>query len=409
MKIKLLVSLVLLSALIVLPGVVAAQGPETPEDVLQQMVDAGIIASVAGDQVVEVETETIDLTDEDNLFRYVTYGGVMADFVMGGTITWGPGAADDDCGFTLRFADDANYYYAGISQDGQVRFDEIQDNEWQEPILEDTDVITTGEGESNEFIVVGVGGDFMVFVNRTGVLTASDDSVLEGDFGVGMDTYADSAATSCVFDQVWGWNLTESGALPTTGGESDAVELSNYGGEPKAAIAELQDLGLISGASQVFVEDYAYFTGQGSFFTPLARNSPFTNVVMAGELTFTTGTTTDTETCSLLSRVKTDASGSTNTYVEVGIDNSGNVYYVDTADGQTSASDVLPLGLDLTQPHHLLFIVSDNTLTAFVDGVNVADHVEIDAARAGTFGISLYGQDSNARCDGRNIWVYEMD
>jgi hypothetical protein len=270
-------------------------------------------------------------------------------------------------------------------------------------------VITTGEGESNEFIVLGIGGDFAVFVNRTGVLTASDDSVLEGQIGVGMDTYAASTASSCVFDNVWGWNLTGSGAISGTDGGSDTVELTAYDQEPKNAIAELQDLGLIDGASQVFVEDYAYFTGQGSFFTPLARNSPFTNVVMAGELTFTTGATTETQTCSLMSRVETDASGSSSTYTEVGLLNSGEVYVVDAISGQDSISTMLPLGLDLTKPHHLLFIVSDNTVTIFVDGVNVLDQYEIHAAHSGTFGISLYGQDSNARCDGRNIWVYELD
>lgn len=411
MRAKFLIVLVLLSSLILLPGLAAAQEPEKPEEIVQMMVEAEIIDNAAGELVVEVGTETIDLTDEDNLFRYLTYEGALADFVMGGTITWGPGATDDDCGFVLRYADDSNYYYAGIDQQGQVRFDEIQDGEWQEPVLEETALITNGEGEANEFIVLAVGGDFQVFVNRTAVLAASDDSVAEGEIGLAMDTYENSAATNCVFDNVWGWNLTGVSAASGGDGGSGEVQLAAYDQTPKEAIAELQDLDLIPGsASQVFLEDYAYFTGVGSWFTPLARQSPFTNVVMGGELTFTIGTTTEMETCALMARVVLPADNSgTTTYTEVGLANTGEVYVMDVVGGENVQSASFPLDLDLKQPHHLLFIVNDNTVTLFVDGEMVADQFEINAAHKGTYGISLLGKGDNARCDGKNIWVYELD
>ncbi|MBI5958331.1 MAG: hypothetical protein HY866_06345 [Chloroflexi bacterium] len=413
MKIKLTVAVFVLCALILAPGLAAAQGPLTPEEVVQVLLDAELIASDEGEVVLEVEEETIDLATEDNYFSYFFYEDVDAEnIVMSANITWGPGAAEDDCGLVLRGIDNDNYYYVGFSQDNQVRFDEITDGEWQDPQFFDTEVIVAGEGKTNNILAIALTGSIIVVVNNEPVTQIEDDTLAGGWVGVGMDTYDTSAATSCVFSDIWAWEPAKAASTGLTGmlgGSSDVVQLSDYRGEPAQVMSELEDLGIVpNGGSQVFFEDYAYFTGAGSFFTPLARNSPFTNVVMGGELTFTVGTTSDTEACTLMARVITGANGS-DTYIEVGFDNEGQLYGIDLDGGEMVMGQVFAEGVKSSAVHHVLFIANDDKLTVFLDGDLVANEVQLSDPRSGTFGIALTGKASSAKCEGHNIWVYELD
>ena len=110
--------------------------------------------------------------------------------------------------------------------------------------------------------------------------------------------------------------------------------LENHAGSWQDAIKELEDEGLIGvGGGIVFVEDRAFFSGQGSFFTPLASNSPQTNFVIAATLDYKVGqSVTDdgaTETCTLLARLQADPNtGTSQEFLEIGIDGFGAFYYM---------------------------------------------------------------------------------
>src|SRR5690606_34063563 len=125
---------------------------------------------------------------------------------------------------------------------------------------------------------------------------------------------------------------------------------------------------------------------------------------------FRVGAPGETEICTFLSRVGTNNQGTATTFLNIGIANTGEVVVIDrpTAGQDATTVQVAPLKLDMTEAHHLLIIAVDEELTLFVDGQQVFAKLEI-AARSGSFGISLNSKSSKSRCEGRNIWVYQLD
>jgi hypothetical protein len=196
------------------------------------------------------------------------------------------------------------------------------------------------------------------------------------------------------------------------GNDSDVAEsLSNHDGDWEDAIAELQDLGLIgTGGSLVFEEDSAFFTGQGFFFTPLGRRAPFADIVMAGQIEFTSGSASEYEECSLLARVVDEGQSQVGTYLQVGVDNSQDVFYYDTisSDEDSTVYEPFRANLDLDEAHHFLFILVDESLTVYIDGELLVENAEINDERAGTYGIALMGSSRDSRCEGTNLWVYQV-
>ncbi len=237
------------------------------------------------------------------------------------------------------------------------------------------------------------------------VFTLEDDSlVLVDAFSavVSVDEYADTVleiALSVEFDSD---GVKTDGELPAT--------LKDYDGDWQDAISELEDLGAIpTGGSLVFLENRAFFSGRGDWFTGLARRASNTDIVMAGELTFNVGDANEFETCSLLSRIVTDNEGQAIRFLDVGIVNEGSIFYLDrygagSDDYEGSQIDVDDF--DFTSPHHFLIIALDDTLTVYLDGERLINQAPI-AERAGSYGVALRGRGPNALCEGRNMWVYE--
>lgn len=196
----------------------------------------------------------------------------------------------------------------------------------------------------------------------------------------------------------------------SSGGDDDGelvTSLDNVDGDYRDAVVELQEAGLIgSGGSLVFNENRAFFDSQGNFFQPLASRAPRTDVVMSATLDFTVGTTTELESCTLLARIEDSGNDTITTFLQVGIDNEGSVFYFDAREDDEGDFNVAEVGLDLTEPHHLLFIAADDRLTIYVDGELVLANQPIEE-RNGTYGLALRGRGPSARCEGTNIWVYE--
>ncbi len=202
---------------------------------------------------------------------------------------------------------------------------------------------------------------------------------------------------------------TQTTTTQTTTTQSNvAAQLDDADGDWEDAIAELESLGMIpEGGRLVFEEDSAFFSGRGSFFTGLASSLPNTHIVMAAELSFTVGSTSETETCSLLARVVTDNQGNATTYLDVGIDNEGSIYFANLLSDGEFPSQNLAQDVDFSEPLHLLFLAVDDQLTVYVNGELRAEGVEIEE-NSGTYGIALRGAGAGARCEGRNIWVVRV-
>jgi hypothetical protein len=182
-------------------------------------------------------------------------------------------------------------------------------------------------------------------------------------------------------------------------------ELRDFDGTWQDAIAELEDEEVIaSGGSLIFNENRAFFDGIGSWFTPLASRSQRRDIVMGATLEFTSDSR-DFESCSIMARIENSNTNVVDTYLEVGITNDGEAFWVDS-EGNDSNSDVADLDLDLDEQHHILFIAQLDSLNVYVDGELVFEDARI-SERAGYFGIALLGQGAGSRCEGTNVWAYD--
>ncbi len=201
---------------------------------------------------------------------------------------------------------------------------------------------------------------------------------------------------------------TESAAGQAESEASGLQTIENYDGEWEAIIAGLEAERVIAfGGSLVFQEEVTFFEGQGEYFTPLATNQPFSDVIMAGELHLTATDPDQLETCSLLARISGDANGDAETFLDVGFATGGDLFVQDRFSRTEEAFvERIPLQLDLDEPHHLLLILVGDTLDVYVDGELVLDGF-LAADRAGTYGIALRSVERGARCEGNNVWVYQ--
>jgi|GEM_PF-6950952 len=178
--------------------------------------------------------------------------------------------------------------------------------------------------------------------------------------------------------------------------------LSNYDGYYENIIGSLQSDGAIDDGGQlIFNLQSAFFDGVGSFFTPVASSTSRRDVIVAAELTFTTDSDS-LETCSLLARVV--GRDNVDTFLEVGLDNNGDVFWVDSRD-DVLTSGTVETGVDLSESHHLLFIAQSSYLTIYLDGELIVEMTEITVG-SGSFGIALLGGGQASRCDGANFWGY---
>lgn len=307
-------------------------------------------------------------------------------------------------------SDNGNGYYFQISGDGFYRIVLVDGEETALVNWAKSKAINTGKDE-NELTVVCAGTYLAMYVNEVLVAETNDDTFVFGNTGFAVAVFGGIEDVEIQFDDVRIWSATNSTAEePVAAATLEPAEsLVNYDGDSKDAIRELEQLGMIpSGSSLIFSEDYAYFAGQGAWFTPLAPNSPRQNIVIGAELTFEIGNTQEYESCSMLARIKTDSGGTATTYLDIGVDNTRVSYIYDvfseSQDGRYVESGRL---LDLSKPHHFLFTLIDDRANLYVDGeLELKDILIVE--RSGSYGVALWGAGPNARCEGRNIWAYSV-
>lgn len=178
--------------------------------------------------------------------------------------------------------------------------------------------------------------------------------------------------------------------------------LETYSGNWSDVVEELELADLISPDGElIFNLEIAFFDGQGSFFTPISRNSLYRDVVVSAELNFTSDSDL-LETCSLLAHVTGEETAET--FLEIGIDNQGNIFWIDASQTPMSSGSEAS-ALDLSQVQHLLFIVQSENLSIYLNGQLLRDSIEV-SARSGSFGIALMGKGRESRCEATNMWGY---
>jgi hypothetical protein len=246
--------------------------------------------------------------------------------------------------------------------------------------------------------MTAVGNHISVEIDGDEVLSANDNTHTEGE------VYVTISGMAAEIDNVRVTQLT--GGKPLAG---DPTSLTDYDGTPAEAIAELQALGVVpEGGRLLFQEPIAFFEGSGNWFTPMAQSSRNTDMVMAGDLIFTSDNTDTYESCSLSSRIRVDNRGKGVQALDVNIFNDGTLVVLDFVSEELANQYVLPLGLDLDETNHLLIIAIGETLTLYVNGERVLDEAEV-TEQSGFYGIGLRAESGRSRCEGHDIWVYVFD
>jgi hypothetical protein len=262
-----------------------------------------------------------------------------------------------------------------------------------------------------------------VFINDELVLEAFDSSYVRGSMHLYFEPESSASGSALMYlstlrllrvdeDTVATVPTPPPGEGRTSREEEPEVVLTEFDptGTQQEIIDSLRVMGYLpeDGGSFLFGEDYAYFFGQGNWFTPLASRSPRTDVVMAGDLTFTYGDSDDLQSCGLMAHVSVDGSGTTTQLLQAGIDNAGYAYIFDAAsqDDVDYYDDFI--GFESGDTVHLLFIVIGGNTSLFINGEPVIDREKTDN-RSGSYGISLTGRTADDGCEGRNIWVWSFD
>jgi hypothetical protein len=361
------------------------------------------------------------------VITYAYYeGGTFSDTVIDVQTTQIEAPTNDNNGYGVmcRVQPGGNAYYVlRISGDGYASILRKNEDDSNTMLVEWTPIGAISQGNStNDLRVVCEGSRLALYVNGEAAVEASDEAFTEGFIGFAVSTYEDED-TKILYDDILvvgpqdsaggsGTDNTPSddSAGGTTGGTSSSsgfpARLANFGGGWQSVISELESAGAIPDGQLLFQEDRAFFSGQGSFFMPLASRSPRANIVMAGDVTYTPSGSSEFEECGLLARLVEDASGNSNTFLKVGLTNAGEVYYAELIGGEVNF-DGRQIPDAMNTPHHFLFVANGDSFTFYLDGELLFEDVRIDE-HVGGYGVGMDGQGPQASCVGEDLWVYEL-
>jgi hypothetical protein len=135
------------------------------------------------------------------------------------------GAFDATYGLLVRFVDNDNYYYFGVSNAGTYSFWRVVAGEWTKLIeWTTTDALDTEAGATNRLGVLAQGDRFLLLVNDTPLAQATDDALAAGGVGVYAGVYAE-AGLDVTFDNLAVWVLSEGAAsLPVDTAALEAAQ-----------------------------------------------------------------------------------------------------------------------------------------------------------------------------------------
>src|SRR5262249_53286826 len=100
--------------------------------------------------------------------------------------------------------------------------------------------------------------------------------------------------------------------------------------------------------------------------------------------------------------------GTAVTYLDVGLINDGTAFIFDKfSESEDANYSVGSETYDLSEPHNFVLVLIDDKANLFVDGKLVIQDFNV-VKRPGTYGIALLGKGAKAKCEGRNIWAYQI-
>jgi len=139
---------------------------------------------------------------KSSCFAWVTSPRLYKDFLLQGTVGFGPGGGHCAAGFVLRYVNEENFYYFLLSDRGEFRFDVVFNAnprcliEW-----------TAGGGgpesaAGRELRVLARGGFFAFFLDDEWVAELADDTLSQGQIGFAGQNYEDRPQATVHLDHL---------------------------------------------------------------------------------------------------------------------------------------------------------------------------------------------------------------
>lgn len=142
-----------------------------------------------------------DITSQSDIFwsTWPDRGKVFDDFYASVEAKVLVGGAVPSYGLVFRLADENDFYYFGLNDDGYYRFDVYQGGQNTGlPIVYGTDAVH--KGGVNRLAVSASGPHFILLVNDQVAGVFDDDQFDSGEIGLGMTAYEQGGEASVVFD-----------------------------------------------------------------------------------------------------------------------------------------------------------------------------------------------------------------
>ena len=193
----------------------------------------------------------------------------------------------------------------------------------------------------------------------------------------------------------------------------EQTSLTNFNGPRENIIASLAAQKIIKpDAALLDTVERQDFTGESAQFKPLAERLPTNNVVMMGEMQFTPQGSGAYESCAFVLHVvsaeATDPDQSLVHYLEVGLDQAGTLYYFDAGRLKERVIDAdIRQGLALDRPYAFVLVLTNERMTIYLNGINVADNVLVRGV-SGSAGLSLRPASPQTQCAFRNVALYRI-
>jgi hypothetical protein len=102
----------------------------TPQPVVRNILAEIGINPGDGYEAERIDHLVIDLSEEDNLFQPELFLGTYADFVLGTTFAWGPGATEDECGLLFRYGGLDNFFGVWATRSQTLNVQNRFESEW---------------------------------------------------------------------------------------------------------------------------------------------------------------------------------------------------------------------------------------------------------------------------------------
>jgi hypothetical protein len=190
--------------------------PGEPSQIVESLAQNGVLRVYQGALAERVETDTVDLTGEDNLVRWSYVDGEYSDFVMGARILLGSEAAQDSCGYIFRLQDTDNFYSVQFNRvipiggGVNIRLREQASGEWQRFLSPSIswDARRPTITDKTELILVAEGNLFRVFLNGLFAGEFRDSTLNSGAVALLGATGQGSDVVFCEFTDIWVWDLT---------------------------------------------------------------------------------------------------------------------------------------------------------------------------------------------------------